>query len=170
MGPLGFDGDTALRVRSQTTGHIYLRGFSSAVYTGGGWEQLSDEVYQQMREGWTFTVPDTAAISSLKSGTEVPIDGIGAYQPINFPAMADANADSVRIEVENVGAADRFVYTPYQLSTTPDRMTGAEFVGDAYLARGTGVWTHILYARETASPLRARLTGDAAQMEQNPTS
>lgn len=25
-GPLDFDGDTALRVRSQTTGHIYLRG------------------------------------------------------------------------------------------------------------------------------------------------
>ena len=167
VGPLDFDGDTALRVRSETTGHIYLRGFSSAVYTGGGWEQLSDEVYQQMREGWTFTVPDMAAISSMKSGTELQIDGIGDYQPINFPAMADADADSVRIEVENVGAADRFVYTPYQLNTTPDRMTGAEFVGDAYLARGTGVWTHILYARETASPLRARLTGDAAQAEES---
>lgn len=166
-GPLDFDGDTALRVRSETTRHIYLRGFSSAVYTGGGWEQLSDEVYQQMREGWTYTVPDMAAVSSMESGTELPIEGIGDYQPINFPAMADSKADSVRIEVENMGAADRFVYTPYQLSTTPDRMSGAEFVGDAYLARGTGVWTHILYARETASPLRARLTGDTAKAEEN---
>ena len=167
VGPLDFDGDTALRVRSETTGHIYLRGFSSAVYTGGGWEQLPDETYRQMREGWTFTVPNMAAISSIASGTELSIDGIGDYQPINFPAMANSGADTTRIEVENVGAADRFVYTPYQLSTTPDRMTGAEFVGDAYLARGTGVWTHILYARETASPLRARLTGDAALAEQN---
>ena len=167
VGPLDFDGDTALRVRSQTTGHIYLRGFSSAVYTGGGWEQLPDETYRQMREGWTYTVPDMAAVSSMESGTELPIEGIGDYQPINFPAMADSGADTTRIEVENVGAADRFVYTPYQLSTTPDRMTGAEFVGDAYLARGTGVWTHILYARETASPLRARLTGDAARAEEN---
>ena len=29
------------------------------------------------------------------------------------------------------------------------------------------MWTHILYARETASPLRARLTGDAAQAEES---
>ena len=60
--------------------------------------------------------------------------------------MADADADSVRIEVENVGAADRFVYTPYQLSTTPDRMTGAEFVG----GRLSGPW----HRRVDPHPLR----------------
>ena len=167
-GPLDFDGGTALRVRSGTTGHIYLRGFSSAVYTGGGWEQLSDEVYRQMREGWEILLPGIGEVYDEEmSGEPFMVEGIGEYQPINFPAMADMSGSATRIEVENVGAADRFVYTPYQLSTTPERMSGAEFVGDAYLARGTGVWTHILYARETASPLRARLTGDAAQAEEN---
>lgn len=167
-GPLDFDGDTALRVRSQTTGHIYLRGFSSAIYTGGGWEQLSDEVYQQMQEGWEMSLPGSGEVYDAELSEEpFTVDGIGAYQPINFPAMADPDADSIRIEVENVGAAERFVYTPYQLSTTPDRMSGAEFVGDAYLARGTGVWTYVLYARETASPIGARLTGDVSAAEQS---
>lgn len=156
-GPLRYTGKTILRVESETTGHIYLRGFSSATYTEKGWEQLGEEDYRKMREGWEVEGPNYLSY----------FPGMGVnFQPMNFPALADKESPNHRFAIENIGAATPYVYTPYQLSTTPDRMTGAEFVGDAYLARGTGIWRYVLYAKDKANPEQgAALTEAAAEAE-----
>lgn len=177
-GPLNYDGSTALRVEADTTGHIYLRGLSAAVYTGEGWEQLPDEAYEELKSGWMRQEMNLDAIISSQSQpdaaryVDVPVPGIGDYQPINFPALADRSThpqvNAKRYIIENLAGSTAVVYTPYQLLTTPERMTGAEFIGDAYLARGTGVWKHVLYARDEANPLSgAVLTGADAEAEQN---
>lgn len=160
-GPLSYDGHTVLRVESERTGHIYLRGFSAAAYQDGGWRQLSEEDYAGLSEGWPL---ETSSGTGVASSFFIP--GIGSAQPLNFPALASSGPAS-RIVVENVGAPDRFVYTPYQLLTTPDRMGGAEFVGDAYLARGAGVWKHILYARESAAPQSELLLASGADVAES---
>ncbi|MEG2119888.1 MAG: transglutaminaseTgpA domain-containing protein, partial [Pseudoflavonifractor sp.] len=138
-GPLNFTGRAALRVESEKTGHIYLRGCSAGIYEDSKWLQIPAEAYPQME-----------------------------YQPMNFPALQDVQASpqhgTTRVVVENVGAAGAYVYTPYQLLTTPERMGGAEFVTDAYLARGDGIWRHILYARDEAKPGDA-LHGGAGEAE-----
>lgn len=184
-GPLDFNGRTALRVESDTTGRIYLRGFSSAVYDGG-WGPLEDEAYEVLEGPPSVESLDMDRLISSQSsnsqsfysqtirlptsdGGEIIMTatgGIGEFNPMNFPALADDSGPAVRVVVENAGAPSGYVYTPYQLATTPGRMTGAEFVQDAYLARGAGVWRHILYARDSASPQHGKtLTGDAAAAE-----
>lgn len=166
-GPLRFTGATMLRVESEVTGHIYLRGFSAATYTGKGWEQLTDEDYEKMRSGWEVELPDP--ISSVAGQTHMySFPGIGEdAQPLNFPMRANKahNPDSVnrRFTIDSAGIPAGYVYTPYQLATEPDRMTGAEFVGDAYLARGAGIRRYVLYADTAAHPNSgARLDGDDA--------
>ncbi|MEG2098182.1 MAG: transglutaminase domain-containing protein, partial [Pseudoflavonifractor sp.] len=134
-GPLRFTGRTALRVESEKTGHIYLRGCSAGIYEDSKWLQIPAEAYPQMD-----------------------------YQPLNFPALAHPNRAATRVVVENVAAPGTFVYTPYQLLTTPERMGGAEFVTDAYLARRDGIWRHILYVRDKAKPGLV-LYGAAAEAE-----
>ncbi len=156
-GPLRYTGKTVLRVESETTGHIYLRGFSSATYTEKGWEQLDEDTYKAMREGWETEGPNYLSY----------FPGMGEdFQPLNFPALADSASPSHCFTIESIGAATPYVFTPYQLSTTPDRMSGAEFVGDSYLARGTGIWRYVLYAKDKSNPEHgAFLTGEAALAE-----
>ena len=184
-GPLRFTGRTVLRVESEITGHIYLRGFSAGRYGETGWEQFSEEEYNQMRDGWdwesvrgdivygtpysSFYNDTPVDISSMLSSsiTIVPnhIPGIGDAQPLNFPAFADQaahpGAPARRFTIESVGSPTGYVYTPYQLSTTPERMSGAEFVDDAFLARSAGIWRYVLYARAGATPMEFGSMPDA---------
>lgn len=180
-GPLRYTGNTVLRVESEVTGHIYLRGFSAGLYTSKGWEQLSETDYEKMRNGWTTEFfpmeweDDWAQLGRLEllptSGRlRYSFPGIGTAQPLNFPALADLShnpsAPSRRFTIESVGSPTGYVYTPYQLSTSPERMTGAMFVNDAYLARSTGIWRYVLYAQAEATPFGGtRLTGTSAEVE-----
>ena len=99
-GPLRYLGGTVLRVESDLTGHIYLRGFSAGEYRDGGWHQLGEEAYRRMREGWES--PPTPYSSVL--GSKPWIAGIGEAQPLNFPAQASAHPQSHRFTLESVGA------------------------------------------------------------------
>lgn len=165
-GPLRYTGGAVLRVESEISGHIYLRGFSAAKYTDRGWEQLDESSYDEMREGWDiedFSSSQTALVPIQRAsnqGNSLTLaiagvggrrTGIGNAQPMNFPALADQaahpEASARRFTIEGVGLSSGYMYTPYQLATTPDSMTGAEFVDDAYLARGTGIRRYVLYAR-----------------------
>ena len=158
-GPLDFQGRTVLRVESEFTGHIYLRGLSSGDYTGDGWVPLPDEVYAQGLAGLDDG-DGTGEWSTLWGG----------WQPMNFPALADQAAfperESLRVEVENVAADPGLVYVPYHLETTPERMSGAVFRQDSYLARSAGIWNYVLYVRPYSNPLEGgTLTGRAAYVE-----
>lgn len=163
-GPLRYAGATVLRVESEITGHIYLRGFSAGVYENGGWEQLDEDIYRGMREGWSLPLPPWSSIA----GDSQLFPGIGEAQPLNFPALADRGSPTRRFTIESIGPTTGYVYTPYQLTTTPERMAGAEFVGDAYLRRGAGVRRYVLYARPEAAPHHGgRLESDLAEAERN---
>lgn len=181
-GPLRYTGSTVLRVESEITGHIYLRGFSAGKYTDQGWEQLDESAYDEMRDGWTETYPqivDPLTSSHQAVGStlynpaadfngyvEISHSGIGDAQPMNFPALADQAAHpetpARRFTIEGVGLSSGYMYTPYQLATTPDIMTGAEFVNDAYLARDMGIRRYVLYARtDTYDGLHRPATPDS---------
>jgi transglutaminase-like putative cysteine protease len=169
-GPLRYTGSPVLRVESEITGHIYLRGFSAGKYTDRGWEQLSESTYDEMRDGWSVEESSPAWSPQAASSQSDPQivygvgsdrysfislpafhPGIGSAQPLNFPAQADRAAHpevpARRFTIESVGLSSGYMYTPYQLATTPDNMTGAEFMDDAYLARDVGIRRYVLYAR-----------------------
>ena len=126
-GPLRFTGATVLRVESEITGHIYLRGFSAGTYTAKGWEQVDEALYEQFADGWSS-------------------------QPLNLPAALHDLGPSGRFAIEGGGLAAGHMYTPYQLATGPEQMTGGEFFQDAYLSRDAGIRRYVLYAKTQLLP------------------
>lgn len=83
---------------------------------------------------------------------------------MNFPALADRASvpgkDYASVTIRNLGADPGYVYYPYQLLSTPEEISGGQFVHDAYLAREEGVWTHTLYVQPECDPLSgAQLPG-----------
>ncbi len=57
-GERNYTGRPVLLVRTAASGHYYLRGFSSDVYTGSGWEPFPDGVWEEYasalpEDGWT---------------------------------------------------------------------------------------------------------------------
>ena len=126
-GPLRFTGATVLRVESEITGHIYLRGFSAGTYTAMGWEQVDEALYEQFADGWSS-------------------------QPLNLPAALHDLGPSRRFAIEGGGLAAGHMYTPYQLVTKPEQMTGGEFFQDAYLSRDAGIRRYVLYAKPSLLP------------------
>lgn len=150
-GPLRFSGRTVLEVRTSLEGRIYLRGFSGAVYDGTSWYALSEEDYAQLNG------PADVLTGSL-------------FQPMNFPALADRNSfpnkEYTQVTIQNLGAGPGYVYYPYHILSTPDELSGAQFVHDSYLAQEANVWTHTLYIQPQCSPLSgAELTSAAARTE-----
>ena len=161
-GPLRFSGRTVLKVETDLRGRIYLRGFSGAVYDGGSWAPLDQEIYDQGLQ-WEEYEP------SLSSVYRPSLNG---YQPMNFPALADRETfpakDYAKITVRNVGADPGYVYTPYHILSQPKELAGAAFVNDAYIARMEDVWTHTLYIQPGCDPLSgAELPEEAEGPENN---
>ncbi len=148
-GPLHYTGRTDLRVESETTGHIYLRGASQAVYTGESWEMLPEEAYRDLGTGLvsvsSYYEPDKSRYLDDR------LYWLEELQPINFPALLREGEGETRFTVEQRTAAE-VVFIPYDLATTPQEMDKAAFVGDAYLAREKGVGRYILYAKQGLSP------------------
>lgn len=160
-GPLRFTGSTVLRVESEITGHIYLRGFSAGTYTATGWKQLDDALYASHTSQQLLLSKQN---SDQNSGQA---EGPTGFNPLNFPALLFHLGPSRRFTVESLGLASGHVYTPYNLSTTPENMKGAEFVHDSYLARSPGIRRYVLYAETEALPEDdARQEGEAAMAEQ----
>lgn len=159
-GPLRFSGRTVLKVETDLRGRIYLRGFSGAVYDGGSWAPLEQEVYDQELR-WEDDLSSSRYLPSLSG-----------YQPMNFPALADRETfpakDYAKITVRNVGADPGYVYTPYHILSQPKELAGASFVNDSYIARMEDVWTHTLYIQPGCDPLSgARLPEEAEGAERN---
>ncbi len=165
-GPLRFSGRTVLDVRTQLRGRLYLRGFSSAVYTGESWEPLEELSYSSLSTQLFSPLASSGFPAGDADGDGPPeLDRLQGYQPMNFPALADRDAfpdkDYAKVTVRNVGADPGCVYFPYHILTAPEELSGAQFVYDAYLAREDDVWTHTLYVQPRCDPLASSLTGAA---------
>ncbi len=147
-GPLSYNGQTALRVESEWTGHLYLRGHSAALYEDNQWEPLPESVYEGL----------------IENGTLLPWDsGLSA---LDLPAQSN-DSPYYAITVENRSAPGGCVYFPYQILTRPSELRGAAFVGDSYLGREQFVNRHTVYFRPDALNLEEveGLSGTAAGAE-----
>ena len=121
-GPLNYTGRTVLRVTSDYGGWMYLRGSSLAVYEDGVWKALPGGTYE-----------------AYQAEHEMEIS------PLYLPAMQEQDGSPVyTVTVDNVGAVGACVYAPYFLLPQDAEVSGMLPVGDAYLARREGQWTHTM--------------------------
>ena len=141
-GPLSLSNRAMLRVETDVSGRIYLRGRSAGTYTGTAWEPLGEEAYETMGD-------------------------LGGYEPLNFPALASRRDDWHAVKVELTGAPGNCLYVPYSLLTDADALSGGRFVDDSHIAKNFGLRYYILYYRPEAAPSfrMTGLTGTAAQAE-----
>lgn len=137
-GPRRFSGRPVLRVESDWTGRLYLRGVAYADYTGESWEQLSDEARVELEgiglDTSGYFVPTgmgaySAAITHLDGSSWL---AYYPYQPVN---LADASyvADSyLRLE-----ESQRTYTVEFNASYGLDRWVGdqgyRQFVYEHYL-------------------------------------
>ncbi|OUN06857.1 hypothetical protein B5G43_07545 [Flavonifractor sp. An92] len=143
-----YDGHTVLRVKSEWSGHLYLRGHSAAIYEDNQWEPLPEDTYYGM----------------ISKGVLLPWDsGLSA---LNLPAHT-SDSTYYAITVENRSAPGGCVYFPYQILTSPSELRGAAYVEDSYLGREQFVNRHTVYFRPDALNLEEMegLSGTAAGAE-----
>lgn len=114
-GPLRFSGRTVLRVTTDYSGRLYLRGASLASYRNGVWLPLSADVYDEM---------------------EIPMDTEGTpISPLVLPATFVRRSGEYTATVEDVGSASGHVFLPYFPILQDWDETGLIPVDDAYFAR-----------------------------------
>lgn len=131
-GPLDYIGRTVLRVRSDYSGRLYLRGSSLAVYENGVWRALPDEVFEGAA-GWGGSLG-------------------GPIRVLFFPAMSAGHGPEHTVTVDNVGAVGNCVYAPYFPTVQDLEGNGMAMVNDSLLARQQGRWTHTISFVELAEP------------------
>jgi len=123
-GPLNYTGRTVLRVTSDYSGRLYLRGSSLAVYEGGVWKPLPEGDYQTYLDDLADTLGD---------------DADNAPSPLLFPALQGMpGRESFTATVENVGAAGSCAYMPYYPKQQGWKALGLLPVEDSYFARLQG--------------------------------
>lgn len=123
-GPLNYSGRTVLRVTSDYSDRLYLRGSSLAVYEGGVWKALPEGTWQEYLD--TLSDPEAAA------------------PPLLFPALSAHLTGTYTATVENVGSVGACVYAPYFLIPQDWAEAGMLPVEDSYLARRSGRWNHTI--------------------------
>ena len=169
-GPLRYTNRNVLEVRSSDLrGRIYLRGFSSAVYDGKSWGPLEDEAYRLLGRyahdsssifTWNPQGEQGEGLVNAAGMAQAPAPylmmELNGFQPMNFPAMAERDTypdhPYAKVTVRNIGATPGYVYVPYHILTTPEELSGAWFVQDAYVAAEKGVDSHTLYIMPNCSP------------------
>lgn len=132
-GPLHYTGRTMLRVTSDYSGRLYLRGSALGRYENGRWTELGEDVYQEYLD----------ALRGAE-GTELE----GAPSPLLFPGMGiediiysdSASAGSMPIYTATVeGVRASGVFTPYELVEQDWAEIGIMPVRDSYLAQRAGL-------------------------------
>ena len=127
-----YDGHTVLRIRTDYTGKLYLRGYSAALYQDNRWTPLEEDAYDAL-------LADGCVVDS--TGTS------SGLNPLNFPARTDPTLPYYAFEVEQVSAPGGCVYFPYQVLSRPEELRGASFQDDSGMVRDRFVGTHTVYFR-----------------------
>ena len=107
-GPRRFSGRSVLRVESDWTGRLYLRGAAYADYTGESWERLSEEAQAELEEIGLDT-------SSYFARTDTA--GEGAYTAA----------------ITHLNGSSRMAYYPYQPVGLPKSLGAVSYTADSYL-------------------------------------
>ena len=179
VGPRRFTGRTMLTVEGSHEGRTYLRGSSSALYTGTSWEPLSDETYQELADAdiaiegaQSFLYPQLYTTGETASLTirHVSVSDTLAYMPYQPTADTIWNALTPKQDAYLTPPAGQSSYT---LSYFPSFVPQEDLTPDAseeYTYRPF-VYSHYLdVPEETArllSPLSSRLSGIAVQLPED---
>ncbi|MDE6260531.1 MAG: DUF3488 and transglutaminase-like domain-containing protein, partial [Oscillospiraceae bacterium] len=135
-GPLHYTGRTMLRVASDYSGRIYLRGSALGRYENGRWTELGEDVYQEYLDALAW-----AELSDAPSPLLFP--GMSVQDVVYYGSAADMARDLTwptpvyTATVEGVRASG--VYTPYQLLEQDWAEVGVIPVRDSYLAQRPGL-------------------------------
>ncbi len=127
-----FTGQTALKIKTDKQYPLYLKNFAGSVYNGSSWERLPDSDYD--------------AINQKLNGMNVQ-NMFYSYASL-FNDQDSPNLKPFGIQVKNIAAAKQCIYAPYNLTTTPENITGVKFVNDAFIRSGAlfGIDEYNLYA------------------------
>lgn len=109
-----FTGKTMLQVQATTPHAAYLKGFTGSVFTGKSWERLPDSDYQD--------------VESQLGNLHVQNMSSKYLSLVQLPEIIDFGGYG--IHVKNVSENKRLIYTPYNLTTTPEQITGVKFLHD----------------------------------------
>ena len=94
--------ENRLVLRMDTAQELYLRGFTGGAYTSEGWETLPATAYQGDYDGM-LTWLETQHFSVQRQYAE--------YAQLTA-ARNNGSADTMEVNVENVGASRKYVYVP----------------------------------------------------------
>lgn len=128
-GPLHYTGRTVLRVSSDRSGRLYLRGSSLAVYRDGRWTAPPQGSYQ----GYLDSVAQKDPVS-----------------PLLFPSLLGTRGDVYTATVVDLGAMGNCGYAPYHLVDQDWAETGVLPMEDAFLARREGGQIHTVSFTDAA--------------------
>lgn len=132
-GSIHFTGETALQIKSDKQYPLYLKSFAGSVFTGSGWEKLPDSDYTGINR----------QLGNRNAQNMLYLFASLLHQQ-NNPTL---NPFGVRIK--NVNASKQCIYAPYNLSTTPEAITGVHFVNDEFIRSdslfGTSEYTFYAY-------------------------
>jgi transglutaminase-like putative cysteine protease len=124
MGPRRYNGRTILQLEGEGSGRLYLRGNSSATYTGDAWTGEDEEaVYELFEQGCAGTL----------------------IWPLLYPAWTNATAYERTLTVRCTSADAGVAYAPYQLTQAPGG--GVTTRADVGLTQ-EGVQTYVLSYRD----------------------
>lgn len=107
-GPRRFTGRSVLKVESDWTGRLYLRGAAYADYTGESWERLSEEA-------------------------QAELDEIGLDTSSYFARTDIAEEGAYTAAITHLNGSSRMAYYPYQLVGLPEGLGAVSYVSDSYL-------------------------------------
>ena len=127
-----YTGSVVLEVTGGTPGRTYLRGGSSAVYTGSGWEALDAAEYENLR----YLI--NHEVGGFMKGSYLTPDGPLAVamspEPAVFPAMTVPGKTLMEsMTVRHRRTSGDTAYFPYRLLRFPDGL--AELSGDGSAVR-----------------------------------
>lgn len=118
-GHLEYGDETALRVRGYSTGGLYLRAYSAAVYTGQSWQQLPNSAYKNGAFGFE------------------PLTYMPRQYLMSEEERQSASRERSEMEIETVNANPAYIYTPYFLAEVGTEGESFAFQQDASI-RPTG--------------------------------
>lgn len=132
-GNIQFTGKTALQIKSDKQYPLYLKSFAGSVFTGSRWEKLPDSEY--------------AAINRQLGGRNV--QNMLYWFTSLLHQQDNPLLNPFGIRIRSVSASKQCIYAPYNLSTTPEAITGVHFVNDEFIRSdslfGTSEYTFYAY-------------------------
>jgi transglutaminase-like putative cysteine protease len=113
LSSIRFSGATALKVRVSSHSSLYLRDYAGAVYTQGGWENVSANDF-----------------SALANSIEIAPQNLLA----SAAALSGNTPETFTLSVRNIAANPHSIWAPPGLVTRTDEILNAGYVQDTALA------------------------------------